>query len=214
MLGLLAVAPFTAHELTVQAARSLHWVWPRSERSLYAEPKRLIALGWATAVDRTNGSRTVPEYAITAAGRDALRAWLNTAPAEPATEIEVLLRVVFADGGEVDDLRRALLESRARVHDTLEHLLVPQCREYLANGGPFPDRLHLVGLFSDFYLRFNELLDDWTDHALTEIDNWPNSTSVGMTPAAQRTFERVLERYGYDDGPNGGGASRVVRSKG
>jgi len=196
MLGLLAVAPFSAHELTAQAARSLHWVWPRSERSLYAEPKRLIALGWATATDRVSGARTVPEYSITEAGRAALRDWLTTPPAEPATEIEMLLRVVFADGGDVDDLRHAVLASRERVHLSLDRQLVPQCREYLATGGPFPDRLHLVGLFSEFYLRFVELLDDWTEHALTEIETWPSSSGVGMTPAARQTFERVVERYG------------------
>ena len=196
MLGLLAVAPFTAHELTVQAARSLHWVWPRSERSLYTEPKRLIALGWAQATERTVGRRSVPEYRITDAGRLALREWLATVPAEPATEIELLLRVVFADGGDIDHLREALEDSRARLHATMRRQLVPQCREYLAEGGPFPDRLHLIGLFSEFYLRFVELLDDWTDYALREVETWPSSRGVGMTPAARQTFEQVLERYG------------------
>lgn len=196
VLGLLAVAPFSAHELTVQAARSLHWVWPRSERSLYAEPKRLVELGWATATERRGGSRPVPEYRITAAGRAALGAWLTTAPAAPATEIEVMLRLVFADGGNVEDLRQALRGSREHVHATLERQLVPQCREYLDSGGPFPERLHLIAVFSDFYLRFVELLDDWTDDALTELDTWPATTNVGMTPGARRTFQRILDRYG------------------
>ena len=74
VLGLLAVAPFTAYELTAQAQRSLHWVWPRSERALYTEPKRLVALGWATTRPRRGGQRDVPEYHITASGRRALRA--------------------------------------------------------------------------------------------------------------------------------------------
>jgi PadR family transcriptional regulator AphA len=196
MLGLLAVAPFTAHELTVQAARSLHWVWPRSERSLYTEPKRLITLGWARATERSTGTRAVPEYRITDAGRTALREWLASAPAEPATEIELLLRVVFADGADVDDLRQALVDCDARLHATVRERLVPQCREYLADGGPYPERLHLIGLFSEFYLRFVELLDNWTEYALTEIETWPSSRAVGMTPAARQTFERVVERYG------------------
>ena len=138
----------------------------------------------------------MPEYRITADGRAALSAWLSTAPTEPATEIEVLLRLVFADSGDVEDLRRALNRSRDQVHATLVRDLVPQCQGYLDSGGPYPERLHLIGLFSDFYLRFVELLDDWTADALGELETWPTTARVGMTPAARRTFERVLEQYG------------------
>jgi len=198
VLGLLAVAPFTAHELTAQAQRSLHWVWPRSERALYAEPKRLVALGWATTRERRNGQRTVPEYRITRAGRQALKAWLATPPAEPAAEIEAMLRLVFADAGGADDLRRALEANRDHLHTALRAHLVAQARGYLDDGGPFPERLHLIGLFSDFYLRFIEMLDEWTAASLAEIDQWPGTRDVGMTPAARRTFERVLERYGHE----------------
>jgi len=212
ILGLLAVAPFTAYELTAQARRSLHWVWPRSERSLYSEPKRLVTLGWAATRDRRTGRRTVAEYHITAAGRRALRAWLATPPAEPTAEIEAMLRVVFADAGDLDDLRSALVQNRARLDTAVRTHLLGQARGYLDDGGPFPDRLHLIGLFSDFYLRFVEMLDDWTDTALAELDTWPDTRDVGMTPAARATFERVLARYAHDDPPAAPSSHQVVRS--
>ena len=195
VLGLLAVAPFTAHELTVQARRSLHWVWPRSERSLYAEPKRLVTLGWAVTKERTTGQRSVPEYRITAAGRRALQGWLDTPPARPALDVEAMLRAVFADGGDLEQLRAALRSNLDQAQDAVREELVPQVRGYLDDGGPFPDRLHLIGLFSSFYLRFVELLEDWTEDALAEIDTWPGTEGVGLTDTARATFERVLARY-------------------
>jgi DNA-binding PadR family transcriptional regulator len=189
----------TAYALATQARRSLHWVWPRSERSLYTEPKRLVALGWATAAMRRAGGRRVAEYRITSAGRRALRDWLQTPPGEPTTEIEAMLRVIFADSGTKTELRDALVANRDRLLAAIRAQAVDQCRGYLDDGGPFPDRLHLIGLFSEFYLRFVELVDDWTTEALIEIDRWPDVKDVGITRQARATFERVLDRYGRDD---------------
>lgn len=202
VLGLLAVAPMTASSLTTQSRRNLHWVWPRSERSLYSEPKRLVALGWATASPRRRGARRLVEYRITAAGRRALREWHRTPPAEPAAEIEAMLRVVFADSGTADDLAAALVESRDRLVSAVRTQAVEQCRGYLDDGGPYPERLHLIGLFCDFYLRFVEAVDDWTTGALAEIDRWPQVDGIGMTDHARATFERVVARYGETSAPS------------
>lgn len=106
-----------------------------------------------------------------------------------------MLRVVFADSGTKEDLQQTLGTNRARMDTALRDQVVEQCRGYLQGGGPFPDRLHLIGLFSDFYLRFAELVDAWTADALAEIDQWDSTKRVGMTAHARRTFERVLARY-------------------
>jgi hypothetical protein len=47
VLGLLAVQPWTAYELTQQMRRSLHYLWPKSESLLYTEPKKLVDAGLA-----------------------------------------------------------------------------------------------------------------------------------------------------------------------
>ena len=49
VLGLLSVRTWTTYELAKQVRRRLHWFWPRAERKLYDEPKRLVAAGLATA---------------------------------------------------------------------------------------------------------------------------------------------------------------------
>ena len=91
LLGLLGVKPWTAYELVAQTRRSLHYVWPRSEAHLYAELKRLVERGHATAEVVEGRGRQRTRYTITPLGRAALEAWLATEPAPPMLEIEGVL---------------------------------------------------------------------------------------------------------------------------
>src|SRR5438309_10169449 len=91
VLGLLSVRSWTTYELAKQVQRSLKWFWPRAERKLYDEPKALVADGLATARQEYTGQRPKTVYEITEEGREALRSWLDEAPAPPATEFEGML---------------------------------------------------------------------------------------------------------------------------
>ena len=51
ILGLLAIKPWTTHELVRQVDRSLRRLWPRAQSKLYEEPKKLVAYGYAKAAD-------------------------------------------------------------------------------------------------------------------------------------------------------------------
>src|SRR4051794_21714115 len=108
ILGLLAIKPWTTYELAKQVQRSLGWFWPRAERTLYTEPKSLVAAGLATAHEERTGNRPRTVYTITAAGRRALRRWLGEPPAPPALEFEAMVKVFFADAGSLDQLRTTL----------------------------------------------------------------------------------------------------------
>jgi len=55
ILGLLAVQPWSTYELTRQMDRSLGRMWPRAQSKLYEEPKKLVALGLATATEEQVG---------------------------------------------------------------------------------------------------------------------------------------------------------------
>jgi len=72
VLALLDLKPWTGYELTHQAQRSLRYAWPKSERLLYSEPKKLVELGFATVHQEDSGNRTRNVYAITEEGRQAL----------------------------------------------------------------------------------------------------------------------------------------------
>src|SRR5687767_11125264 len=93
LLGLLAIQPWATYDLAKLMGRSLHFVWPRAESNLYAEPKRLVDAGLASAREEWQGERRRTVYSITADGRAALRAWLATPTAPPRLESEPHLRV-------------------------------------------------------------------------------------------------------------------------
>ena len=144
VLGLLALRDWTTYELAKQVHRSLHWFWPRAERKLYDEPKRLVADGLATASAEATGKRPRTVYAITPAGRHALADWLDEPSATRSTEFEGLVKIFFADAGSVeqlhDNLDRLVAESEARVEE-----LAGIVEAGLATP-VFPGRVHLQTL--------------------------------------------------------------------
>src|SRR5439155_24309492 len=104
ILGLLAVKPWTTHELVQQVDRSLRRLWPRAQSKLYEEPKKLVAYGFAKATDDSFGRRRRTRYTITAKGRRALAAWLQQPGDGPVLEFEQLLKISFADSGSKADI--------------------------------------------------------------------------------------------------------------
>jgi PadR family transcriptional regulator AphA len=193
ILGLLGVQPWTAYELVAQAKRSLRWFWPHSEAHLYAELKRIVERGHAQAevVDGRRRQRT--RYTITPAGRAALKDWLGTEPAPPSLEIEGLLRVFFADQGTTKDLRAAL-ETTARQAREMYVGGRALTEELLATGGQFPHRLHLTERLASFYGEFIVLLTRWCEETLAEVESWPDTRDIGLTPQARNRLEQLLAR--------------------
>ena len=104
ILGLLAVKPWTTHELVQQVDRSLRRLWPRAQSKLYEEPKKLVAHGYAKATDDSVGRRRRTRYTITAKGRRALAAWLQQPGDGPVLEFEQLVKIHFADSGTKADI--------------------------------------------------------------------------------------------------------------
>src|SRR5260370_1578674 len=106
ILGLLALRDWTTYELAKQMQRTVGYVWPRAERKLYDEPKRLVEAGYARAAKDMVGRRPRTTYSITPAGRKALKRWLDTAVAPPALEVDGMLRVRFPDPRTIPQLPR------------------------------------------------------------------------------------------------------------
>jgi DNA-binding PadR family transcriptional regulator len=193
ILGMLALRPWSAYELTQQARRSLIYCWPTAESVLYDEPKRLVRLGLATAKREAAGRRTRTTYGITDQGRRILAQWLATPPNPPHLETEAMLRLLYADQGSKQDLLDAVQAARAWALAQAPAGLA-QVRGYLADGGPFPERLHLNALFARFYLDLFELLVRWADLAEAEIAAWPGTADLGMTARTRALLEEALTR--------------------
>ena len=193
LLGLLAIQPWTAYELTQQMRRSLHYVWPKSESLLYTEPKKLVDAGLARVTHQRRGDRTRAQYRITAAGRRALEAWLDTEPAAPMLELEAMLRVTFADQGTPAQLTRALRSTAAWADSELTGAR-PQIESYLDTGGPFPERLHLIALLVGFYGELFDLMRRFFGDAADLVETWDATTGVPTDATLRGMLEETLRR--------------------
>jgi DNA-binding PadR family transcriptional regulator len=194
LLGLLGIQSWTAYELVAQVRRNMYIVWPRSEAHLYAELKRIVERGHASAEVVEGRRRQATRYTITAEGRAALEEWLGTEPAPPLLEVEGILRLFLADQGSKEDLRAAI-ESTKRQASGLLAYGATIGEELLSTGGLFPQRLHLTERVSAFLGEYLVLLVDWCDETLKEIDTWPDTRGVGLTPQARERLELLRARY-------------------
>jgi PadR family transcriptional regulator AphA len=160
LLGLLALRPWTTYELAQQMERSLRNFWPRAQSKLYEEPKNLVAHGLATAKRERVGKRPRTVYAITPKGREALRAWLDVPGAPMMLESEALLKVFFADQGTKEQLLAQIRNIKAWAEQERERGMT-FIREYAETGGPFPERLNIIGLMVGFLARRGDAVLDW-----------------------------------------------------
>jgi DNA-binding PadR family transcriptional regulator len=105
----------TSYQLKRTVQRSIGYFWTFPHSQLYAEPARLTGLG-LLAEDQEAGGRRRRTYAITPAGRAALRQWVAE-PVSTGTEIRdlALLKLFFGIQVEPADVV-AVAEAAAAVH--------------------------------------------------------------------------------------------------
>lgn len=109
LLGFLKGRPRTGYEIKALVDRSVRFFWNASVSGIYPELKRLEEAGLLRS--EQDGRRTT--YAMTDAGRQALRDWL-TADETPSYELrhEGMLKLFFADG--LDEADQVALVRRMR----------------------------------------------------------------------------------------------------
>lgn len=152
-------------------SRSLSNFWPRAQSKIYEEPKNLVAHGLARARAERVGRRPRTIYVITPKGRRALRRWLDARGAGPSLEFEAILKVFFADQGTKEQLLASIrgIEEWATDNDQRGRAFA---REYLATGGPFPERLNIIVLMVRFLTEYNDAILRWARWAGSEVDAW------------------------------------------
>ena len=177
ILGLLSIEPFTTYELAQQMDRTLSWFWPRAASMIYEEPKKLVAAGLATSQATFTGKRRSTVYEITDAGRAALRGWLDAPAAGMRMEFEAMMKVAFADAGDVAQLRATVGEIRADAEARLAEIL-DRSTQYATTGGPFPDRLPIVAITGKLLMGQYEAVVRWAQWAEDAIGEWTGVTSA------------------------------------
>jgi DNA-binding PadR family transcriptional regulator len=199
MLGMLAIQPWTTYELAQHMERGVGRLWPPSARSkTFNEPKRLADLGLVKATAGAVGNRRRTVYSITAKGRRALGAWLDT-PGEPTRlESEQILKLFFAEHGTTDQARAtvAAIAAWAAEH-AAENAAV--ARSYLDGTGPFPERAAVLAVVGKLMTEFVDTVSNWAAWAATVIDEWPDDPATAIPDWA--TLADIAARSGPSPRP-------------
>ena len=148
-------------------------------------------LGWAKGTARRTGRRKRTEYAITPAGRAALKAWLATEPTTFSLEFEHLVRVYLAGFGTTDDLlsvldsaaeqARGMLDVAEQVISDYEHGVIE---------GP-QDEPHLRVLLVDYLARLAELTLDWSERSRNDVAGWAATDETARRAHAIRRLSQL-----------------------
>jgi len=202
ILGLLAVKPWTTYELAQQMKRAVGQFWPRAESNLYAEPKKLVALGLARSSKEKVGNRPRTLYTITPEGSQALAEWIPTPGAGPVLEFEQLIKVFFAEHGSKQDLLATIESARTWTEERLATTVdIP--RGYLQGQGPFPERLPWILLSGQFLKEFTFAVGRWAEWAAEVVEEWPDDIRAAepdwpaleaMASDADEYLRRAAER--------------------
>lgn len=194
VLGLLGLRQWTTYELARQSERSLRYFFPRAERAVYQEAKRLVRLGWAEASTVTTGRRNSTVYRITADGKVALRDWLEASSAPLQLQSEALLKLFFADAGDAARMRAAVAELRSDAARVLGEFAT------MASGASqFPDRMPTnvvsMRLMAEIYAA-TQRWARWAEKAVGILEQ-------GSPDAVERQTQQALEAIrAAADGPD------------
>jgi DNA-binding PadR family transcriptional regulator len=127
ILGLLARRPSTGYQISRAMQRPVGYFWTARHSQIYPELAELEADGLVRSrVIEGPGPRDNKRYAITAAGRNALRAWLGSPLPHQAPRDELMLRVWSLWMLPPDRARELIAAVRGRLQAELEILLIEE----------------------------------------------------------------------------------------
>lgn len=191
ILGLLAIRPWSTYELAQQMRRNLHYLWPRAESNIYAEPKRLVEGGFAGVRSRPQGKRPRTVYSITPDGRKALEHWLGKPASASRLESEALVKLMFAANGS----KRDLLTTLQRFCDDAESRrseLAAIFQEYLRGEDPFPERVHINAVTYRLLWAYALTEVTWASWALEQVRRWPDTKKSSGRPELMAALRAAL----------------------
>lgn len=122
VLGILAMEPMSGYDIKKTLNESTQHFWNESPGQIYPALKTALTAGLISAQEE-NGGRSKITYAITAAGRDVLRQWLNETPAKFTQRNELLLKVFLGSNTDQETILNYLQE---HLHQTQAKLRVYQ----------------------------------------------------------------------------------------
>jgi DNA-binding PadR family transcriptional regulator len=122
VLTLIGRGGASAHDLVDMTRRGARLYWAATPSKIYAEPKRLEALGYVTSRREPGRTRERTWYSLTQAGEEALRAWIGRPSSFPRIYHEAAVRVLAGDLADDAALRASVAALREELSE-LERLL-------------------------------------------------------------------------------------------
>ena len=138
--------------------------WTASPSQIYAEPKRLIELGWVTSEKAPGKTRSRTVYRLTPEGRDALRDWLRSPVGFPRLQHEASIHL-FAGDMLTDDEILASLQKLRRDIETMTAALAAN----VARAPGIAHRTRYLLLQQNLGRRLLEAHADWLDTVEREL---------------------------------------------
>jgi DNA-binding PadR family transcriptional regulator len=168
LLGLLHEGPASGYELTKQVEQTLERsAWHARHSQIYPELTKMADAGLVEVVEE--GPRGRRTYAITEAGRVALRDWMMATPAEPQVRSEPLLRMFLLSTLDPSDAR-PLLQAHAD-EAAAEVSRLEQVVAYYEAEQPLERKRLNNRILAEIGLRQEQASYDWAVWALSELDS-------------------------------------------
>jgi PadR family transcriptional regulator AphA len=146
----------TSYDIKIALESSIENFWPVPHTTAYQEPARLAEGGYLSATQEEGGRRR-RIYALTDAGRDALRAWADEpVAAAPQLRDELLLKI-FAGADPEPLLAERIAFYEAKVEELKGYLDAVEP----APGWTGPERTLRAGI--GYNRRMIELIDELRD---------------------------------------------------
>jgi PadR family transcriptional regulator, regulatory protein AphA len=123
VLGLLTFGERSGYELDKLARRSIGYFWRPAKSKIYAILPRLVERGLATTKPVAQERRPHKQlYALTPAGEEALRGWLDVAGGDLSESRGLLLKLFFGGHAHSETLRAQVLERKRLAEAKLAEL--------------------------------------------------------------------------------------------
>ena len=150
-------------ELVDMASRGTMF-WTSSPSQIYAEPGRLLALGWVTSEKQPAKTRNRTVYSLTPEGRKALREWLRSPAGFPKLQHEASMRLFAGDMLGDEGILASLQQLRA---DIAEMSALVEAN--IARAPSLPHRTRYLLLQQDLGRRLLKAHADWLDTVEREL---------------------------------------------
>jgi PadR family transcriptional regulator, regulatory protein AphA len=156
ILGMLGIEPMCGYEIKQFVDQSTRFFWAASYGQIYPELGKLSEAGLIEGAADPRGARKRTVFSLTAAGRDALDAWLAAPSAIQEMRDESLLKVFFSDIGG-PPATRAALEAKGDHHRTVAEEL-----RAIETGKGVTDDDALASTLR-YGIAFNEFAAEWCE---------------------------------------------------